>query len=125
MLKNTKILLGIASVYTLILLYFSLGNVNAVLPDPVLKHQDKLLHFLAYIVLAFVWGLFAKSKCLTSPLLVSFLATLAFGIVLETVQELINSLRTTHIFDGIANCFGVVIGTLIVKCYQKSKVKIV
>lgn len=123
--KSKSVLLGLALVYTIVLLYFSLSNADAVLLNPIIKYQDKLLHFLAYLVLAFIWGLYLNRTALKVPLLISFLATFAFGIVLEVFQEYINPLRTTDLFDGISNCFGVIVGTLIVRYYQKTKVKIV
>ena len=121
--KNRLLLLG-TLVYTLVLLYFSLGDADAVLPDYKIVHQDKWMHLLAYILLAFLWGLYSINRLEHKALIISFFATLIFGIVLEGIQEIINSSRTTDVLDLIANCIGVGVGTVIVHYYQKTKVKI-
>ena len=105
-------------------MYFSLADPETVLPEDRIPHQDKLMHLVAYVLLAFFWGLYGYSRLKNKALIITFSATLVFGIVLESVQEMINSSRTTDVLDLIANCTGVVLGTIIVHYYQKSKYKI-
>lgn len=124
MLKNSLLLLFTAIVYTLILLYFSLADTQGVVPETGIKFQDKILHFGSYIALAVIWGLFARALNKKYVLFYTFLATLFFGIVLELVQETINPLRTYDIYDLLANCTGVVVGTIFVVIYSnKLKLK--
>lgn len=123
--KKKVILFFVAVIYSLVLIYFSLANADAALPNHKIPYQDKWLHLLSYIILAFVWGLFSTKSYKRKALLTSFLCTLVFGILLESIQETINPTRTTDLFDGLANVVGVVIGTVIVYYYQNNKDKII
>ncbi|WP_299113697.1 VanZ family protein [uncultured Winogradskyella sp.] len=122
-LKNSKFYLVIAVAYTFILLYFTLGNPDEVLPETNIKFQDKIFHFIAYITLAILWGLYFFTGHYKKGLLISFIATLIFGVVLELVQEVINPLRNYDNLDLLANCVGVVVGTIVVLYYKNLKLK--
>lgn len=124
MLNNKNFWLVLAISYTLALLYFSLANVNNLLPDNPFPYRDKLFHLLAYCLLAFVWGYYGNYFFSKKTLWFSFFATLSFGIVLECLQEKINPLRQFEVLDVLANCLGVLIGTIIVLIIQRTKVKI-
>ena len=114
----------LAAVYTVVLIYFSLSNTKVVVNDD-LPHKDKILHYMAYIVLAIVWSIYLKYSKAKNPLRIAFISTLVFGIVLECVQEWINPTREFDLLDLLANCLGVTTGTIIVSCYIKSKVKLI
>ena len=122
--NNKKVYLLIALIYTIVLLYFSLGDADAVLPETNLKFQDKILHFIAYLGLAILWGYYAILLQIKNAIIYSFLSTLIFGIILELIQEVVNPLRTYDILDLLANCIGVIVGTIIVVWYNgKLKLK--
>lgn len=121
MLKNKKLLFTIAATYTIVLLYFSLANTKGVIPDTGIEFQDKIFHFGAYLVLAFLWGLFAFSLKKTNTIFYAFTGTFLFGIILELVQEIINPLRTYDVYDLLANCIGVVVGTVFVYYYSNKR----
>ena len=122
--NSSKYLFLFSTLYTLVLLYFSLADPETVLSEDRIPHQDKLMHLVAYVLLAFFWGIYGCFRVGNKVLIITFSATLVFGIVLEAVQEIINSSRTTDVLDLIANCTGVVLGTVFVHYYQKSKYKI-
>ncbi|WP_198295209.1 MULTISPECIES: VanZ family protein [unclassified Winogradskyella] len=123
-LKNRKVCLFVALTYTIVLLYFSLGDADAVLPETNIKFQDKILHFVAYLGLSVLWGYYALLFNTKNAILYSFIATLIFGIILELVQEAINPLRNYDILDLVANCIGVLVGTIVVVYYvRKLKLK--
>jgi len=122
-LKNAKSHLVIAIVYTIILLYFSLGNPSDVLPETNIKFQDKIFHFTAYVILAILWGFYFFIGNYKKGILISFMATLIFGVVLEFVQEVVNPLRNYDNLDLLANCIGVVVGTIVVLYYKNLKLK--
>ncbi|RZN84772.1 MAG: hypothetical protein EVB11_01595 [Winogradskyella sp.] len=123
MLKNSKFYLAVSVVYTIVLLYFSLGNPDGVLPETNIKFQDKIFHFIAYVILAILWGLYFFKGKRKKRLVISFISTLIFGVVLELVQEVINPLRNYDNLDLVANCIGVVVGTIVVLYYRKLKLK--
>ena len=114
----------LAAIYTVVLVYFSLSNTKLTVSDD-FPHKDKILHYLAYIVLVVVWGVYFKYSKAKKPLKITFLSTLVFGIVLECVQEWINPTREFDLLDLLANCLGVITGIIIVRYYIKSKVKLI
>lgn len=120
MLKSSKVYLFAATAYTFLLLYFSLGNPDKVLPETGIEFQDKIFHLIAYIVLAIVWSLYFLKSHLKNALVISFLSTLTFGVLLEILQEVINPLRNYDNLDLLANCLGVIIGTIIVVLYNRT-----
>lgn len=124
MLKSKTAILFASISYTLLLLYFTFNDSAAILEDHVIVHQDKILHFCAYIFLAFIWGYYVLLSSIERALLYSFITTLIFGVILEIMQERVNPSRTFDVLDLIANCSGVIVGTIIVassKTYLKLK----
>lgn len=119
MVKNRKFYFFIALIYTIVLLYFSLGDISGVLPDTNIKFQDKILHFLAYLVLSVLWGYYTILLKTKNAIIYSFLATLIFGVILELVQEVVNPLRDYDILDLLANCIGIMFGTVVVIWYNR------
>ena len=83
-------------------------------PDTNLEFQDKIFHFLAYLGLSFLWCYYSFLIQIKKGLLKVFLITFFFGIILEFVQEKVNPMRHFDVIDLIANCLGVMFGTIIV-----------
>jgi len=87
------------------------------LPQFEIPHLDKAVHFTFYFV-AVVLGIFAireYSKGLVGyrkSLLVTFLALLFFGIIIEVLQYMFTRDRAGDIFDGLANGIGAFCGIL-------------
>ena len=78
---------------------------------------------MAYIVLAFLWITYVKFDTKSSSLVYTFIAVILFGVILELIQHQINSNRTYDTFDLMANCTGVVFGTLIAIKFNILKLK--
>ncbi|SHG68825.1 VanZ family protein [Winogradskyella jejuensis] len=124
MLKNTKVYLFLAIIYTFVLLYFTFGNTTGVLPETGIKFEDKIFHFVAYTGFTILWCYYLVLGEVKNGLRIGFVATLVFGIFLELIQEVVNPLRNYDNLDLAANCFGVVVGTIIVVFYfRKRKLK--
>jgi VanZ family protein len=107
-----KMLLPASIVYTIVLVIASLVNLKSV-PSLGSSFDDKIYHCLAYVVLAFLWMTFFKSSKKKNIKGIVFGCVILFGIVLELIQHQLNPNRTYDIYDLMANCIGVVIGTLI------------
>ncbi|MEO1031885.1 MAG: VanZ family protein [Bacteroidota bacterium] len=107
-----KLLLLAAVVYTILLVIVSLINLKG-LPDLGSTFDDKIYHFFAYTVLAVLWITFFKQNKERHILTVVFISLIAFGVVLELIQHQLNPNRTYDPYDLMANCIGVLIGTLI------------
>ena len=87
--------------------------------------SDKVIHFIAYFMLAFSWLLaFAKKAknlkfAITITLLVGF-----YGIIIEGLQGTITTVRQADIYDIMANFIGVLVALLVFsKVFQKIYVK--
>ena len=107
-----KLLLSVAVVYTLALVVVTFINLDGV-PSLGSSFDDKIYHFLAYAGLAGLWITFFKQRHKKQTLLLVFVIVVLFGVLLEVIQHQLNQNRTYDTYDLLANCFGVVIGTLI------------
>ena len=120
MLNKRHSVLFVAVAYTILLLYLTLGD-PVKLDVPIqFEFQDKLYHFIAYLGLSGIWSYFSLISKFEKGILKAFLATLIFGVILEVIQEWINPIRTFDIYDLVANCFGVILGTIIVTYYFRT-----
>ena len=86
--------------------------------------DDKIYHFGAYALLAFLWAFLIERFNTKKPLLIAAMGTIAYGIVIEVLQHKINPLRTFDTLDILANCLGVMFGIIIVNYLLNHKVKI-
>jgi VanZ family protein len=107
-----RLLLVVAIGFTICLTIASLINLSGV-PSLGSSFDDKIYHLGAYFVLAFLWVSYFKFSQKKYILLITFLCTLLFGVVLELMQHQLNPNRTYDTYDLIANCLGVMLGTLI------------
>ena len=107
-----KILLPVAIIYTIWLTVVSLINLKSV-PSLGSSFDDKIYHLLAYLLLAFLWVTYFKPHSKKHATLIVFSCTIIFGAALELMQHQLNPNRTYDSYDLIANCLGVILGTLI------------
>ncbi len=107
-----KLLLLAAIAYTILLVIVSLINLSGV-PSLGSSFDDKIYHFLAYFLLAALWITFFKTYQENYKLFHVFIGIMLFGIGLELVQHQFNANRTYDTLDLLANCLGVLVGTLI------------
>jgi len=117
-----KLLLLVAIVYTILLVIVSLISLKGV-PSLGSSFDDKIYHFLAYALLASLWITFFKVYKEKSKLFMVFIVIVLFGVVLELVQHQLNPNRTYDTWDLIANCLGVLVGTLIASRLNIIKLK--
>lgn len=88
-------------------------------------HQDKVVHIILYMVLAFIliYDINLKSKITTKIVIYSFIALVILGISIEILQPILSN-RSRDIFDVGANTIGSVFGFFLFSLYQSSKKKI-
>ena len=117
-----KLLLLVATIYTVVLVIASLINLNGV-PSLGSSFDDKIYHVVAYMILGLMWMFYFKPfKTKHIPLKVLF-ATVLLGYILELLQYLVNPNRTYDTFDLIANAIGALIGTFIASKLNILKLK--
>ncbi len=117
------VLLSAAIGYSVFITVINFINLEAV-PQVGLGYEDKIYHVGAYMVFSFLWGTWALFKHPIVTLKVVFFSCLLYGVLLETVQHLINPSRTFDFLDLAANCLGVLFGIIIVHLWSKKKVKL-
>jgi VanZ family protein len=117
-----KLLLPFAIVYTISLVIASLVNLKKI-PSLGSSFDDKIYHFMAYVGLAFLWTIYFKSSTKKHIKAIVFTSVVLFGVILELIQHKLNPNRTYDNYDLLANCLGVIIGTLIVYKFNIIKLK--
>ena len=117
-----KLLLLGSIIYTIWLTTVSLINLENV-PSLGSSFDDKIYHFIAYFGLAALWVTYFKFFKKRYATLVVFISAILFGAVLEVLQHQINPNRTYDNYDLMANCFGVIFGTLIAHKLKIFKLK--
>ncbi|WP_411894295.1 VanZ family protein [Winogradskyella sp. A2] len=108
--------------YTIALIVLSLINIPDI-PDLGSTFDDKILHFVAYFILAIIWITYVKplqSKATYNKVLI---ATVALGTLLEVLQLVLNPNRSFDVLDMLANALGAFIGTLIAIRFTLLKLK--
>jgi VanZ family protein len=120
-LKN--LLLSLAVAFTVFLSIINFVNLKEV-PKVGLGFEDKLYHVGAYMVFSFLWAYWTLMRFSTPLLKTVFLLCLAYGVLMESLQQMINPSRTFDLGDLLSNCIGVVIGMVIAAQLSKRKVKL-
>ena len=109
-----KFALIITLIYSIALATVSLIRIND-LPDIGISFGDKLFHFFAYALLAFLWfSAFVNSFKLKKKQAIYFAIILSvlFGIIIEVLQDTITVSRALDIYDVVANTLGALLTSL-------------
>ena len=110
-----KTLLLLALVYTVILTGVSIIERDSLPKVPIFPMRDKLAHFLAYFVLAVLWGAFwlrRKTPAFLNRFLpIMLVAAFIYGTIIEVLQGEITQSRSADVYDILANCLGMLVGS--------------
>ncbi len=124
-----RLLRVLAYGYTLFIIAASLGKFAINIFPQKVNHSDKIGHFIAYSVFAFIWAFFlikAKGVKINNSILFSLLWSVSFGVVMEFCQWVFTSYRQFDYYDMLANTAGSVMGLLFFYIYfefiQKKRV---
>ena len=113
-----KTLLLLALVYTVILTGVSIIERDSLPKVPIFPMQDKLAHFLAYFVLAVLWGAFwlrRKTPAFLNRFLpIMLVAAFIYGTIIEVLQGEITQSRSADVYDILANCLGMLVGSSLI-----------
>ena len=93
-------------VFLLLVLFISYGAVTPVEGGASLPYIDKLLHFVAFLVLTFFMDLSIKKPLLLSKAALILLILYAF--LIELVQYFL-SYRSAEVFDFISDLLGILV----------------
>jgi len=122
---NSRLPLVLAILCTAFIIYLSLSDISA-FPKMNVTHEDKIYHFTAYFVLNFLWLLAfirKSSKSFSLTILISF-GIISFGIIVETIQEVLTDIRVFDYYDILANSTGVALSFMAFEFFKKRIMKI-
>lgn len=104
----------IAISLTILVIILSLASFSSVGVKMIkIKNSDKLAHIVAYLFLSFSWLFATRNRFKTlkhKVLLVIFI--IAFGIILEVLQEGLTTYRKADLNDVFANSVGILLATI-------------
>ncbi|MDX1313981.1 MAG: VanZ family protein [Eudoraea sp.] len=98
--------------------------------DPIggleIPHLDKIVHFTFYFVASILASfyqreVFVKGITFNKILLISLLFTWVYGIIIEVLQSTLTTARSGELYDVWANCFGGLIGVMLLKLWFSGK----
>lgn len=103
--------------WTGIILFFCLIRASQ-LPVIKIPNLDKCVHALLHFVFTTLWFLFFKKQLykinFKKTLLISFLLSVLFGIVVEIAQEFFTTTRRADVFDVLSNVTGATLAVLLI-----------
>lgn len=82
------------------------------LPDVEVSFADKIFHSITYLVLTFLWfySFVYRFKIeRMKALIYASVISVAFGIIIEVLQEILTETRSANLLDVLANSLGVLI----------------
>jgi VanZ family protein len=116
-----KLVLGMATFWTLLILFLCLVQLNNV-PSVGIKGADKYVHFTFHFIFTLLWCVYffllikkVTFKHLGSVLVVSLL----FGILIELLQGAFTTTRQADTFDVLANFTGACVGIILMLGFKQ------
>jgi len=108
--------------YVILLTVLSLVSIGE-LPGLGSSFDDKVYHFLAYALFAFILFNYLKTTSIAKPILFVAIVSAIYGTVIEVIQHIVNPARTYDVYDILANFLGVVCATIGLSYINKLKLK--
>ncbi|RZS98860.1 VanZ family protein [Aquimarina brevivitae] len=128
LLGHSIIWLAVASSFTILLTAASLYKFILSPFDVDLDNGDKVLHFVAYAILALVWFFCAFFSTKIKYTYTKILALVAifcafYGVLMEVAQGFLTTYRTMDYKDALANTSGIVFVVIILIISKQSVLK--
>lgn len=108
----------------------ALGTVSLItlkgLPEVQISFADKIFHFLAYSVFVVLWyfAFFYTFKLeKTKAILYAFIFAVAFGIIIEVLQDTMTVSRALDVYDALANTLGALLSAIVLWIIKSLRVK--
>ena len=118
-----KNFLWLSLIYTLLIFFISLIPLpNIIIPDFNLFQPDKLVHFVIYFIMLYLW-LKSNSVKENKFRLKSLILVLFISFFIETLQGTSFIKRHYELADLIANSFGILFSYIVFVLYPHKKLK--
>ncbi len=125
--KTTKHLLVLKNVYlsaaiiwTCSIIFLCLASISN-LPNVGVNNADKYVHFTFHFLFVIFWGLYFNNKNVKNrnrTVILLFMISLLFGILIELAQQKFTTTRTADIYDVLANTNGAFFAMTILFIYN-------
>ena len=105
---NRKIRIAFTALAFALGVFIAISSLVPAQPSLSVNHMDKVLHVMAYLTLgAATFPAFPRTK----PIL-TWLGLCGFGVLIEVLQGVMNTGRSTDILDGFANASGALLALI-------------
>lgn len=113
-LKNKSKAIGLALLWTLLILYLSLKNPSGEQRFS-FANADKLVHFTFYFMFVILWYryLFLAGKIQKGNKIALVVIAVILGVLVELAQKYFTTTRQADVWDVVANSTGVFVGLLV------------
>ncbi|WP_159099218.1 VanZ family protein [Aquimarina spinulae] len=130
---NIKRLLGHNTLFTLVVVLTSLVTWASLAKfiNPVtfkIEGSDKIGHFIAYFTLTIAWALFfffseKMNKNLKQSLIITSIICILYGVLMEVLQALLTTYRSSDWYDVVANTSGTIFAVLVFVAFKNRILK--
>ena len=115
--------LALMVLYVIGLTMGSLMHLGGV-PSLGFSFDDKIYHFFAYFVFTILVYNYFKVIQIKRVILLSALAVICYGIILEVLQTVLTSYRTFDVYDALANALGVSCASIVLHIRTNRKLNL-
>jgi VanZ family protein len=120
---HKRIFLVLAIAWTGVILFLCLIK-SSDLPQVSIQNLDKVVHAFFHFMFTSLWFLFFRTKInsstITKALVISFVFSVFFGILIEILQALCTTTRTADVFDVLANITGASLAVILIVWLNKN-----
>ena len=119
---NKKIAFVIYAVYFFVITYLSLVSISSEVKIKI-DYADKIAHIGIHFINVCLLYIVAYKYKINKTLLLAFLISVIYGIVIEILQDTLTNKRQFDFFDMLANVVGALIAIVFLKLKGKTLVK--
>ncbi len=128
-LLEHKFLLALVVLYTSVITLLSLARIIIPIPVAHIKGSDKLAHGMAYFIFTGIWFFFfffseKQKKSFRQSVLRASIICFLFGILMEALQSLLTSYRSSEWYDIVANTSGMIFAVLLLKIFENKLIRL-
>ncbi|MDY8136703.1 VanZ family protein [Aquimarina sp. 2201CG5-10] len=113
--------------YTSLIAWVSLAKIDTYSIN--FNLSDKIAHLLAYFIFTIVWFMFfffskKRNKNFGKSLWYASVIGFLFGLLMEVLQALLTSYRSSEWFDALANTTGIIFAAFLLKLVENKIIRV-
>ncbi|MFC4722512.1 VanZ family protein [Geojedonia litorea] len=114
--------LTVLVLYVALLTFFSLKSIGE-LPPIGFAFDDKIYHFLSYMLLTSLCYNYFRNTNRSFPILISIMISIIYGVLIEWLQGITSNLRISDAYDVVANILGTIFAAIVLSQLKNVKLK--